>query len=55
MPTATIMAGIPMTNRTLYHAMRFVVGDPAALITVADDAGQTQRLLIVRDERPSPP
>ena len=49
MPTATIMAGIPATNRTLYHAVRFVVGDPAALITVADDAGQTQRLFIVRD------
>ncbi|MEM6259555.1 MAG: Xaa-Pro peptidase family protein [Planctomycetota bacterium] len=46
--TAILMAGIPATNRSLYHAIRFNVADPAALIvTQQGDAGQ--RLLILRD------
>ena len=41
---ATLLAGIPATNPALYHRVRFAVGDPAALVTVA---GRT--ILIVRD------
>ena len=40
----TLLAGIPSANDTLYHAIRFSVGDPAALI---DDG--SERLLIIRD------
>ncbi|MDP6478411.1 MAG: M24 family metallopeptidase [Phycisphaerales bacterium] len=40
----TLLAGIPSANDTLYHAIRFSAGDPAALM----DDGQ-QRLLIIRD------
>ena len=55
--TAIVMAGIPATNRSLYHAIRFNVGDPAALIITAGrpasaglDAPQSpHRLLILRD------
>lgn len=46
--TAILMAGIPATNRSLYHAIRFNVGDPAALIVTRKDA-DTNRLLILRD------
>ncbi|MEM9021797.1 MAG: M24 family metallopeptidase, partial [Planctomycetota bacterium] len=46
--TAIVMAGTPSTNRSLYHAIRFNVADPAALIvTQQGDTGQ--RLLILRD------
>jgi Xaa-Pro aminopeptidase len=44
MPTAAVMAGIPATNRSLYRAIRFLVGDPVA---VADIGGS--RTLILRD------
>ncbi len=40
----TLLAGIPSANDTLYHAIRFSAGDPAALI----DEGR-ERLLIIRD------
>ncbi len=40
----TLIAGIPSTNDTLFHAIRFAAGDPAALI----DFG-SERLLIIRD------
>jgi len=40
----TLIAGIPAANDTLYHAIRFSAGDPAALI----DFG-SERLLIIRD------
>ncbi len=49
MPDATILAGIPAQSMTLYHAIRFLVGDPTVLITSTDDAGQTERTLILRD------
>jgi Xaa-Pro aminopeptidase len=42
--TPTLLAGIPSANDTLYHAIRFSAGDPAALI----DDGR-ERLLIIRD------
>ena len=54
--TAIVMAGIPSTNRSLYHAMRFNVGDPAALVVTqsaepasAGGPQSTHRLLILRD------
>ncbi|GAB4385008.1 MAG: M24 family metallopeptidase [Phycisphaerales bacterium] len=36
MSTATVMAGVPATNLTLYHRVRFNVGDPAAIVTFED-------------------
>lgn len=45
---AVVMAGVPNTNRSLYHAMRFNVGDPAALI-VTRTGDAVERLLIIRD------
>ena len=59
--TAIVMAGVPNTNKSLYHAIRFNVGDPAALIvTYSNNSGrpasagrdlnpQPHRLLILRD------
>lgn len=45
MPTiARVFAGVPAINRTLYHRIRFSVGDPAALIET--ESGAT---LILRD------
>jgi len=40
-----IMAGVPAANRSLYHSVRFAVGDPAALIVDRDG----RRSFIVRD------
>ena len=40
-----IFAGIPTINRTLYHRLRFLAGDPTALIQWADGRQQ----LIIRD------
>ncbi|RMH12964.1 MAG: aminopeptidase P family protein [Planctomycetota bacterium] len=36
MNTATVMAGVPATNLTLYHRVRFNVGDPAAWVQLED-------------------
>jgi len=53
--TAVVLAGIPATNRSLYHAIRFSVGDPAAYcVTLGADRSQNRpqnmhRLLILRD------
>ena len=44
-PTARLLAGVPETNNTLYHRIRFAVGDPAALIELPGG----QSLLILRD------
>ena len=49
MPTATVMAGIPATNLSLYRAIRFKVGDPAALLLLPTATGGDERLLIIRD------
>jgi len=46
--TAVLLAGIPATNKSLYHAIRFSVGDPAALV-VTQQGGGVQRLLILRN------
>lgn len=46
--TATVMAGIPANNMALYRRIRFLVGDPAALVEVTR-AGHRRSTLIVRD------
>ena len=46
--TATIMAGIPAINTSLYWAVRFNVGDPTALIRL-DQNGKSRTLFILRD------
>lgn len=47
MTTATLTAGIPAKNAILYHAIRFLVGDPAALIEIA--GAPKPRTLILRE------
>jgi Xaa-Pro aminopeptidase len=50
MPTKTILlAGVPITNQTLYHRIRFVVGDSAAFIEQVDEDSRRQSTLLVRD------
>jgi Xaa-Pro aminopeptidase len=49
MSTATVMAGVPATNLSLYRAIRFKVGDPAALILLPRPDGGHERLLVIRD------
>jgi Xaa-Pro aminopeptidase len=49
MQTAILMAGIPATNLSLYRAIRFKVGDPAALLLLPGANGATERHLIIRD------
>lgn len=47
--TARVLAGIPATNKTLFHRIRFSVGDPAAWIELTRPGGTTNTILIVRD------
>lgn len=47
MTTATLTAGIPAKNAILYHAIRFNVGDPAALIEI--EGATPRRSLILRE------
>jgi Xaa-Pro aminopeptidase len=49
MPTARLIAGIPATNKSLFHAVRFNVGDPAACIDFLRDGGPPHRVFICRD------
>ena len=46
--SAVVLAGIPAENLTLYHRVRFAVGDPAAWLELQDQ-GTNQKVLIVRD------
>jgi Xaa-Pro aminopeptidase len=47
---ASLIAGIPYENRTLYHQIRFGVGDPAALIVLPPkDGAPGRRQLLIRD------
>jgi Xaa-Pro aminopeptidase len=48
MKTARLMAGVPTLNAGLYRRIRFLVGDPVAIIEV-QDAGKTESTLILRD------
>ena len=43
--SATVIAGIPAENLTLYHRIGFSVGDPAAYVLLPDG----QRFLLIRD------
>ena len=47
--TAILRAGVPAMNRSLYHRMRFSVGDPAALIELPKQGGGREAVLIIRD------
>lgn len=49
MVTARLVAGIPATNKSLFHAVRFAVGDPAACIDFLHDGRPPHRVFIVRD------
>lgn len=44
-----MMAGIPARNATLYHKIRFAVGDPAAYLELPGDGDSIRRVLILRD------
>ena len=46
---ARIMAGVPALNAALYRRIRFLVGDPVALVEIETDAGTTVSTLILRD------
>jgi Xaa-Pro aminopeptidase len=46
---AVIMAGIPATNLSLYHRIRFLVGDPTALVELPGAGGEREATLILRD------
>lgn len=43
------MAGIPALNAGLYRKIRFLVGDPVALIEVANETKSVESTLILRD------
>ncbi len=47
--TAILTAGIPALNCTLFHRIRFSVGDPAAIIDLPQADGGHEALLIIRD------
>jgi Xaa-Pro aminopeptidase len=49
MSTARLIAGIPAVNKSLFHAVRFAVGDPAACIDFLKDGKPAHRVFIVRD------
>jgi Xaa-Pro aminopeptidase len=46
---ARLFAGLPDRNLTLYHQIRFRVGDPTVLIELPLASGETERLLLIRD------
>jgi len=47
-PIATLMAGVPATNLSLFHRVRFRVGDPTAYIELPKPA-KPRRIFICRD------
>lgn len=48
-PAAIMIAGVPSTNRTLFHRVRFAVGDPAVLLEIPQADGSRHSIFIVRD------
>ncbi len=48
MPLVHVFAGVPTLNNSLYWRMRFLCGDPAALV-VRHDGGRSHSTLIIRD------
>ena len=49
MKSARMMAGIPALNAGLYRRIRFLVGDPVALIEVTNETMSVESTLILRD------
>ena len=49
MKSARMMAGIPALNAGLYRRIRFLVGDPVALIEIVNEAMLVESTLILRD------
>ena len=49
MPSARLIAGVPAANKSLFHAVRFNVGDPAACIDFLRDGRPPHRVFICRD------
>jgi Xaa-Pro aminopeptidase len=49
MTSARLIAGVPSANRSLYHAVRFNVGDPAACIDFLHDGRPPHRVFVCRD------
>jgi Xaa-Pro aminopeptidase len=49
MPSARLIAGIPATNKSLFHAVRFNVGDPAACIDFLHEGRPPHRVFLCRD------
>ncbi len=47
--TAVLMAGIPSRNYSLYHRLRFKVGDPTAWVEIHAADGTRQSTLLLRD------
>lgn len=47
--TARMMAGIPALNAALYRRIRFLVGDPVAVIELPDAGRGSQSVLLLRD------
>jgi Xaa-Pro aminopeptidase len=47
--TARVMAGVPAINNTFYRRIRFLVGDPAAVIELPREGGPGEAILILRD------
>ena len=47
--TAILMAGIPSRNYSLYHQLRFKVGDPTAWVEIHAEDGTRQSTLLLRD------
>lgn len=48
-PPARMMAGIPVSNASLYRRIQFLVGDPTAFIEVYDSDDRCLSTLILRD------
>ncbi len=49
MNVARMMAGVPTLNAGLYRRIRFLVGDPVALVEIPDESGDMRSTLILRD------
>ncbi len=50
MSVATLIAGVPAANRSLYHRIRFAAGDPAAVIELpSEHSNWPGRSLLIRD------
>ncbi len=46
---AIVLAGSPESNLSLYHRIRFAVGDPTASIDLVRADGSSERVLMIRD------